>query len=84
MIKKLVFYLLSVIRRNNYQSQCGKIGGEVSVHANGSVCGNMVKLKGAVKEMTRRFAQKLRGLAYFFNLKNRTNVCPNTTWFHAY
>ena len=76
MIKKLICYLLSVIRGKNHRSQSGQIGGEVSVHANGSVNGNMVRLKGCVREMTRRFAEKLRHLAYFFNLKNRTYVCP--------
>lgn len=29
-----------------------------------------------VKEMTRRFSQKLSDLTYFFNLKNRTHMCP--------
>ena len=58
------------------ESQCGKIGGEVSVHANGFVKGNMVKLKQEVREMTIRFAQKLRDLAYFFKPQNRRNVCP--------
>ena len=79
MIKRFVCYLISVIRGNNYQDQSGTRGGEVFVHANDSVNGNMTKMKGGVIEMTKRTAMKFRKFidsANFFNLKNRTYVCP--------
>ena len=78
MIKRFVCYLGSVIRGNNYQNQSGRIGGEAFGHANDSV-NNMTKFKGGVMEMTKRTAIrfcKLKDLAYFFKLKNRTYVCP--------
>ena len=79
MIKRFVCYLVSVIRGNNYQNQSGRIGGEAFIQANDSVKGNMTKLKREVIEMTKRTAIrfcKLKDLAYFFKLKNRTYVCP--------
>ena len=79
MVKRFVCCLVSVIRGNNYQNQSGRIGGEVLVHANDSVKGNMTKFKGGVMEMTKRTAIRfcrLKDLAYLFKLKNRRYVSP--------
>ena len=71
------------MRGNNHQNQSGRIGGEVFKKVNDSVNGNMTKFKGGVIEMTKRTAIKfgrLKDLAYFFKLKNRTYVCPQHTY----
>ena len=51
MIKRFVCYVVFVIRGKKYQSQSGKIGGEVFKEANGSVNGIRcfwTKFKGGV------------------------------------